>query len=157
MNNLSIAGRIGKVGEMKYTQSGKAVLNISVATDNGKDGNGEKRAATWFEVALWEKTAESLEQYLNVGDRIGITGQVRLQVDTGADGTKYPKLVIDFPRVELMGGSQQATTAAPARAAAAAAPARAAARPAQRPAQQRQAARPAQQAAQEILDEDIPF
>jgi single-strand DNA-binding protein len=114
MNSLSIVGRIGKVGEIKYTQSGKAVVNLSVATDNGKDSNGEKRAATWFEVALWEKQAESLAPYLTVGDRIGVTGQVRLQVDEGKDGKTYPKLTIDFPRVELMGDSNKQSAAKPA-------------------------------------------
>jgi len=102
MNNLSIVGRIGKVGELRFTQSGKAVIGFSVAVDNGKDSDGNKRAATWFEITLWEKQAESLEKYLAVGDRIGITGQARMQIDEKGD-QKYHKLVIDFPRVELMG------------------------------------------------------
>jgi single-strand DNA-binding protein len=122
MNNLSIVGRIGKVGELRYTQGGKAVVNISVAVDNGKTSDGEKRAATWFEIALWEKQAEALAQYLVVGDRIGVNGQVRLQVDEGKDGQKYPKLTVDFPRVELLGSKPEAAQAAP----------RQAARPAQR-------------------------
>lgn len=110
MNNISIAGRIGKVGELRSTNNGKSVINFSVATDNGKDSDGEKRLATWFEVALWEKQADALAEYLAVGDRIGVTGQVRLQIDEGKDGTKYPKLVIDFPRVELMGSKEKETT-----------------------------------------------
>jgi single-strand DNA-binding protein len=139
VNNLSIVGRIGKVGELRYTQGGKAVINLSVAVDNGKDSNGEKRAATWFEVALWEKQAEALAQYLVVGDRVGINGQARLQVDEGNDGKKYPKLTVDFPRVELLGGSSKPETqAAP----------RQAARPAQRPAQRQAAAQ---------VDDDINF
>ena len=106
MNNLSIVGRIGKVGELRYTSGGKAVINFSVATDNGKTSDGEKRQATWFEISLWEKSAEGVAQYLVVGQRIGVSGQVRLQIDEGKDGTKYPKLVVDFARVELMGDNQ---------------------------------------------------
>jgi single-strand DNA-binding protein len=147
VNSLSIVGRIGKVGELRHTQGGKAVINLSVAVDNGKDANGEKRPATWFEIALWEKQAEALEQYLVVGDRIGINGQVRMQVDQGNDGQKYPKLTIDFPKVELLGGSQQTQAPAQGRSAQQG-------RPAARPAQ-RQAARPAPR--QEVSDEDIPF
>jgi len=112
MNVLSIVGRIGKVGELRTTQSGKSVINFSVAVDNGKDSGGEKRAATWFEVALWENQADALAQYLTVGDRIGVTGQVRLQIDEGKDGSKYSKLVVDFPRVELLGGSSKETAPA---------------------------------------------
>ncbi len=144
MNNLTIVGRIGKVGELRYTQSGKAVINLSVAVDNGKDTNGEKRAATWFDISLWEKQAEALAEYLTVGDRIGITGQVRLKVDKGQDGKEYHKLTVEVPRVELLGGSHQAAqTQQPA------------GRPAQRPAQ-RPAARPAAPAAV-ITDDDIAF
>lgn len=135
MNNLTIIGRIGKVGELRYTQGGKAVINLSVAVDNGKNSEGEKRPATWFEVALWEKQAEALAEYLVKGDRIGVNGQVRLQVDEGKDGQKYPKLTIDFPRVELLGGSTAAAQPA----------AKATAKP-----QTRAAAAP-------VDDEDIPF
>ena len=106
MNNISIVGRIGKVSELRHTSGSKAVLNFSVATDNGKDSDGEKRKPTWFEIALWEKQAESLAQYLQVGGLVGITGQVSLKVDEGKDGEKYPKLVINFPRVELLGGNK---------------------------------------------------
>jgi single-strand DNA-binding protein len=144
MNNLSITGRIGKVGELRYTQGGKAVIGISVAVDNGKDANGEKRPATWFEVSIWDKQAEALAQYLVVGDRIGVSGKVKLKVDEGKNGQKYHNLAIDFPAVELLGGSstpapaptQQRTTNRPA------------ARPAGRPAQSQQF---------EADSSDIPF
>jgi single-strand DNA-binding protein len=146
MNNLTIVGRIGKVGELKYTAGGKAVVNFSVAVDNGKTSDGEKRQATWFEIAIWEKQAESLSQYLVVGDRIGVTGQVRLQVDEGRDGVKYPKLTIDFPRVELLGSKVEQN------------PNQNSAKTAQtngRATQTQQARPAARQVAQ--VDEDIPF
>ena len=107
MNSLSIVGRIGKVGELRITAGGKSVINFSVAVDNGKDSEGEKRKPTWFEVALWEKQADNLAEYLNVGDRIGVTGQVRMQVDEKGE-QQYHKLVVDFPRVELMGEANKA-------------------------------------------------
>ena len=112
MNSLSIVGRIGKVGELRYTTSGKAVVNFTVATDNGKT-NGEKNAPTWFEITLWEQQAENLAPYLVVGSRVGVTGQVGLKVDEGRDGQKYPKLVVGFARVELLGDAP--ATATPAR------------------------------------------
>lgn len=147
MNNLTIIGRIGTVGELRSTQKGSSVINISVAVDNGKDDKGEKRPPTWFDVSLWEKQAEALSEYLTVGDRIGIAGQVRLKVYTGQDGKEVHKLAVDFPRVELLGGGSQRTAQQPA------------GRPAQRPAQ-RPAARPATRpapAAAFINDEDISF
>ena len=108
MNNLVIVGRIGRVGDLKYTQSGKAATYFSVAVDNGKTSDGEKREATWFEVTLWEKQAESLHQYLKVGDRIGVSGQVQLKAAEERGEKTYPaKLTVSFPRIELLGDSNK--------------------------------------------------
>ena len=52
MNNCVFAGRAGKDAELKYTQSGKAVASFSIAIDNGKDSNGEKRAPLWIIASL---------------------------------------------------------------------------------------------------------
>lgn len=122
MNNLSIVGRIGQVGALKYTGAGKAVTDFSVAVDNGKTPDGEKRQPTWFKVSLWEKQAENLHQYLTVGDRIGVTGQIDLRSYETKDGEKRTELIVNFPRVELLGNKPEAAQAAP----------RQAARPAQR-------------------------
>ena len=113
MNNLGIVGRIGRVGELKYAKdSGKAITFFSVAVDNGKTSDGEKREATWFEVSLWDRQAENIHQYLHVGDRVGVTGQVQLKAAEERGETTYPaKLAIQFARVELLGDSTKQTTA----------------------------------------------
>ena len=59
MNILMIAGTIGQNAELRRTQSGDAVAGFSVAIDNGKDKNGNKRDTTWIDCSLWGKRGES--------------------------------------------------------------------------------------------------
>ncbi len=71
------AGRLGAQGELRRTQTGDSVLNFRVAVDNGKDKNGEKRPATWVQCAIWGKRGESLEQYMQKGRSVTVTGMPR--------------------------------------------------------------------------------
>ena len=73
MNTAVFAGRVGTDAELNYTKSGKAVASFSIAIDNGKDQDGNKREATWIKAVLWEKKAEaSCEVHLerHVGRRL---------------------------------------------------------------------------------------
>ena len=57
---LIIVGRLGQDPEMRYTQEGKPVTNLSVATDKSwTDASGTKHEqTTWFRVAVWGNQAE---------------------------------------------------------------------------------------------------
>jgi len=77
MITLIAAGRLGANGELRKTQTGDSVLSFSVAVDNGKDKNGEKRPATWLRCAIWGKRGESLEQFMHKGRSVTVTGRPR--------------------------------------------------------------------------------
>lgn len=75
MITLIAAGRLGAKGELRKTQTGDSVLSFSVAVDNGKDKNGEKRPATWLRCAIWGKRGESLEEFMQKGRSVTVTGR----------------------------------------------------------------------------------
>jgi single-strand DNA-binding protein len=75
MQKLIIAGRVGKDAVLRRTQSGDAVLGFSLAVDNGKDRDGNKRPATWFDCSIWGKRAESLERYIVKGMCLTVEGR----------------------------------------------------------------------------------
>ena len=75
MITLIAAGRLGAKGELRKTQTGDSVLSFSVAVDNGKDKNGEKRPATWLRCAIWGKRGESLEEFIQKGRSVTVTGR----------------------------------------------------------------------------------
>lgn len=75
----TICGRLGQDPELKYTQSGSPVTNLSVATDEGyTDNAGNKVEHTeWHKVNVWGRTAENCCQYLSKGRMVLVVGKLR--------------------------------------------------------------------------------
>lgn len=92
MQILTIAGNVGRDAELRTLQSGETVLNFSVAVDNGKDKNGNKRNATWFDCAVWGKRAESLQSYIKKGTKLALSGRPGARAH---DGKAYLQLTVN--------------------------------------------------------------
>lgn len=100
MNTLIITGRLGKDAEVKTLDSGKKVMNYSVAVT---DKYGDKENTIWFDCAQWsEKTA--VAEYLKKGTQVCVQGKVDIRKwDGGAT------LTIRVDKVELMGGKKESS------------------------------------------------
>jgi single-strand DNA-binding protein len=91
INKVILVGNLGQDVELKYTGSGDAVANISIATsDSWTDKNtGQKQEKTeWHRVVLFRKTAELANQYLHKGSKVYIEGKLQTrkwQDQSGAD------------------------------------------------------------------------
>lgn len=93
MNNTTIIGNIGKPPDLRFTASGMAVAEFSVATTRGKD---DKKQTTWHTITAFGKTAENAAASLEKGNRVIVIG--RIDVTTSEkDGQKrtYTKIVAD--------------------------------------------------------------
>ena len=77
VNKAIIIGHLGKDPDLRYTTSGKAVCNFSVATSE-VHGKGQERKETteWHNVVAWEKTAENCGQYLKKGSKVYVEGKI---------------------------------------------------------------------------------
>lgn len=76
LNTISITGRLGKAPEMRYAPSGDAVLTIGVAVSRGKVKDGQQDT-DWFDVTLWGKAAEIVNEYATKGSRMAFTGRLQ--------------------------------------------------------------------------------
>lgn len=132
MMNLILAGTIGRDAELRRTQGGEPVAGFSVAVDNGKDKQGNKRDATWVDCSLWGKRGEGLCQYLTKGTKVAITGRPTTREH---NGKAY--LGVSINEITLMGGGQQGGNGGAS--------------------QGYQAPQPQQQPAPQDLDDEIPF
>lgn len=75
---LIICGRLGKDVELKYTQGGTAVANMSVATTRSvKRGNDWEQETTWHNVKVFGKIAENCSKYIGKGSLILIEGTIQ--------------------------------------------------------------------------------
>src|SRR3984957_4392002 len=91
VNKVILVGRLGRDPETRYTGSGSAVANFSIATDETfKDRNGERQKRTeWHKIVVWGKQAEIAQQYLKKGPLVFVEGRIQSrQGDDKNDGTK---------------------------------------------------------------------
>lgn len=87
INRVQLLGRLGGDPELKYTPSGSAVCNFSIATGyKYKDKtSGEMVEKTeWHRIVFWNKAAEIVAQYAKKGSRIYLEGM--LQTRSWDDG-----------------------------------------------------------------------
>lgn len=86
-----IVGFLGRDPEMRFTPSGTAVTNFSVAVDDSyTDSSGERIKRTiWFRVSAWGKLAEVTNQYLHKGSSVLVEG--KLVADENGNPRTYTK------------------------------------------------------------------
>ena len=108
VNKVILVGRLGKDPELKYTTTGRAVVNFSIATNETWVKNDEKHEITdWHNVVLWGKIAEIAGQYLSKGSRVFIEGKLRTRKWEDKNGqTKYTTEVIG-DRLEFLDSIKQ--------------------------------------------------
>ena len=102
MQQLIIAGNVGKDAVLRRTNNGDPVLGFSLAVDNGKDKDGNKRDATWYDCSIWGKRAESLERYITKGSKLTLSGRPTARAH---EGKAY--LGINVQELSFMGGGQE--------------------------------------------------
>ncbi|QIK70854.1 single-stranded DNA-binding protein [Erysipelothrix sp. HDW6C] len=73
MNSVNLTGYLGRDPELKKTQSGKSVVNLSVGVS---DGYGDNKKTHWINVIVWEKKAEYAANYLSTGSRVAVNGKL---------------------------------------------------------------------------------
>ena len=75
MNIWIGSGRLTKDPAVKYTQSGKACANFTLAIDRRRSTDG-KQQADFIQCVAWEKTAEIISQYVTKGQKIAVEGRI---------------------------------------------------------------------------------
>ncbi|HEX9030186.1 MAG TPA: single-stranded DNA-binding protein [Anaerolineales bacterium] len=110
-HTLILVGNLGKDPEMRYTPSGQAVTNFSVATSRkytGSDGNLVEETI-WFRVSVWGKQAETCNQYLKKGSKVLVEGRLVPDNRTGGprvyqkqDGTSGASFEISASTVRFL-------------------------------------------------------
>ena len=100
MNHTTIHGKVGKEPELKFSKSGTAVIEFSVACSYGRD---DKKTTTWFEVKAFGQLAENIGASVNKGDTVLVSGRLETSEYQKKDGTtgKFTSLIADEVAVSL--------------------------------------------------------
>lgn len=112
VNKVILIGRLGQDPELKYTPSGTAVTNFSLATsESWTDKAGQKQDRTeWHRVVVWGKLAELCNQYLAKGRQAFVEGALQTRSWDGKDGQKRYTTEINAKSVQFLGGNASTGT-----------------------------------------------
>jgi len=80
VNKVILVGNLGKDPDMKYTASGAAIANITIATSESwtDKQSGEKQEKTeWHRVVFFRRLAEIAGEYLRKGSQVYIEGKLQ--------------------------------------------------------------------------------
>lgn len=118
VNHVILIGRLTRDAELKYTSGGMAVCKFSIAVNKRrKQGEQWVDEANFFDIVLWGKSGETLNQYLVKGKQVAVEGELH-QNRWEQDGQSRSKIEINANNVQLLGGgeSQGAPRSTPPRA-----------------------------------------
>ena len=98
-NKVFLLGRLARDPEIRYTQNGSAIANMTVATDEsftGSDGNKVERTE-WHRVTVFGKAAENCGNYLGKGSLVHVEGslQTRKWQDKNGENRYATEVVVD--------------------------------------------------------------
>ena len=112
-NKLIAVGNLGRDVELKYTPSGMAVANFSIATTESKknkDGEYDK-VTTWFKCTAWGKQAENCGKYLAKGSRVYLEGRLSEEKWQDKDGNERSSLVVNISDVQFIEKKEESLAA----------------------------------------------
>ena len=110
VNKVILVGRLGQNPEVRYTPSGAAVANFSLATNESwTDKSGQKQERTeWHKIVVWGKLAELCSQYLSKGRQAYIEGRMQTRQWQDKDGVTKYTTEVQAQTVQFLGGAANA-------------------------------------------------
>jgi single-strand DNA-binding protein len=105
LNKVMLIGSLGLDPELKFIQSGNAVLRLRMATSKRWMKDGQKQEKTeWHTVMVWGKRAEALNKILHKGKSIYVEGELQTRQWDDKDGNKRSTTEIVASEILLLGG-----------------------------------------------------
>ena len=106
VNKVILIGNLGSDPELRYTGSGTAVCNFSLATSESyKDRDGNQVENTeWHRIVAWARLAEICGEYLKKGRQVYIEGQLQTRQWEDKDGNTKYTTEIKAREMQMLGG-----------------------------------------------------
>ncbi len=107
INKVILVGNLGKDPEMKYTASGAAIANITVATSeswNDKQTGEKVEKTEWHRVVFFRRLAEVVGEYLRKGSQVYIEGKLQTRKWQDQNGQDRYTTEIVASEMQMLGG-----------------------------------------------------
>ena len=109
LNRVLLIGNLGRDPELRFTQSGQAVLSLRLATNDSfmnKDGVRQERTE-WHSVTVWGKRGEGLNKVVSKGTQMFIEGRLQTRSWEDKQGQKRYSTEIVATDIVLLGGGSR--------------------------------------------------
>jgi single-strand DNA-binding protein len=158
VNKVILIGNLGRDPEVRYTPSGSAVCNVSIATSRNwknKDTGERQEETEWHRVVFYDRLAEIAGEYLKKGRPVYVEGRLKTRKWQDKEGKDQYTTEVIASEMQLLGSREGAGAPADEGGGYGDAPSRGASRPAP----QKPAAKPSPGPATgfDNMDDDIPF
>ena len=109
LNKVMLIGNLGSDPELRQTDSGIAVCNLSIATTDRWTEDGEKKERTeWHRLVFWRRNAEIVVEYLTKGSKIWVEGKLQTRSFTNNQGVEKTQTEIVVKDMQMLGGGGDA-------------------------------------------------
>ena len=112
MNKVILAGRLVRDPELRYTQTGKAVVSFSLAV-NRRFNHNQEQTADFIPIVVWDKLAEVCSKHLFKGSQVLIKGRIQIRSYDAQDGSKRYVTEVIAQELEFMGSKPTALESKP--------------------------------------------
>ena len=103
MSQILLIGNVGRDPEMRYTPSGAAVTDFTLAVNHRSRRDGDVFEETeWFRVSAWGRLAETVNQYVVKGSKVYVDGRFRSRQYIGSDGQTRTSLEVNANNVTFL-------------------------------------------------------
>jgi single-strand DNA-binding protein len=90
-----ITGRLGVEPELRFTNSGTPVINLSIANNRSiKVGDKRESVADWFKVTIFGRDAEIINQYAKKGSALAFNGRLQNEKYVDRDGNQRTSTIL---------------------------------------------------------------
>jgi len=102
VNKVILVGNLGRDPEVRFSQSGQKIVNMSIATSEtwkDKQSGDRKEKTEWHRVVVFdERLADVCERYLKKGSKVYLEGSLQTRKWTGNDGIEKYTTEVVLPR-----------------------------------------------------------
>ena len=104
LNVVNLVGRVGFDPEVRYFESGKVKCTFTLAVNRRSRNSDEP---DWFNLEMWDKTAEVAANYVKKGRLIAVQGSLKIEKWTDRNTTaERSNPVINVSRLDLLGSKR---------------------------------------------------
>ncbi|UFK66312.1 single-stranded DNA-binding protein [Limosilactobacillus reuteri] len=107
LNRTILTGRLTRDPELRYTTSGTAVVQATIAVDRQFKNQQGEREADFINLVIWRKAAENFANFTHKGSLVGIDGRIQTRTYENKQGQRVYVTEINVDSFSLLEPRQE--------------------------------------------------